>query len=129
MRGVLNGKPVPNGLIVEFPTVAALGNDDRQTDDEENNPYKAFTDTNRLALIHSVGEVVSEDTPTLLLLNVDPPIPGTNPPLHATIHMELDFQEFVRLCIGDGWYEVSDPLPWSLSLNATLSKGAWLSTP
>ena len=103
----------PSGVLVEFPKVEALGNDDTETKDESNNPW------------HDPCHVTSRDTPQLFMSAVVPPIAGSAVASDAALEMELDFREFVRLQIGERWYEVSDPVEWNLTLKLKLQNNVW----
>ena len=118
-----NSNP-PNGPYFTCPPIEAYGNDDTNTENERDDPYIAENGEDYLA--HNPGFVTAHDKPTNSLADVLPSIPGSSIQNNSYVEMELDFQSFVRLQIGQRWYELPDPYSWVMLLKATLHNSAWI---
>ncbi len=77
----------------------AVGNDDKSTNDETNDPYS------------NPGKLIGHDNVSRYL----PHVPNKKC-LTAKVQLHLQFREFTRLEIGDKWYRISDYYNWRVFL-------------
>ena len=130
---IAKGQPDPNEVIpYGFPAEAethggadAVGNDDTNSMDENNNPYEAFADTENLS--HEKGYVTS----------IDRPKTGAEPDMGkaegVTFDRDTDFIEFVRLQLWDGvrtsgdfWFRISDETKWHQAFRVRFENNTWV---
>jgi hypothetical protein len=104
-----DGDGRPGGAeAISFEDWLAVGNDDNNLFDEENDPYAEGM----------LGQLKSWDSPRVGMLHAD----GKD---GDTVEWRLHFQEFVRLEINGKWYVVSDHFPWRVHYLLKRVGGRW----
>lgn len=104
-----NSFPSASVEVVTYPNDSLVGNDDRGTGDEVNNPYtNADSLPNNNNFTPAVGELASTDRVTSPFLRS---ASGQN---DEEAEIKLQFGEFVRLEINGKWYLISDFLSWQV---------------
>jgi len=126
LQAVANPSPFEN--VPKYPTNEAawidiVGNDDSSTGDEDNNPYRKYTDTvpskgalptsSRLYLSHVIAQITSLDRPSRSLQLLWPLASNL-----AQRRWRLHFREFARVQLDGHWYRCSDWGYWRFHVSA-----------
>lgn len=94
----------------DFPSVEVVGNDDKHTGDENNDPYA------------NGGVITSTDSPTRTPFHNEGSIGDT-------FEIRLQFGEFARVELDGNWYKISDFHNWKIHFlfrkDFTLGGGEW----
>jgi len=100
------GQPVANTVPENYPANDALGNDDSNVLDENDDPYC------------NGGVVTATDDPQVPLANST----GAN---GDTFEVRMHFREFLRVNLGTTWYRASDFSLWRFHSRFRRAGGAW----
>jgi hypothetical protein len=118
-----DGQPSATAVIPwDFPkdsetggNADAAGNDDSNSEDENDDPYSAYTDpSNGASLSHSKGQVTSMDAPGFKALAHWATDDG------MSYRVDINFKEFVRLELKT-WFRISDETEWYYALRVKSS--------
>jgi hypothetical protein len=106
---MFDGQPAATDVPEDYPTAGSvIGNDDRRTDDEDNNPYST-----------NIGKLTGSDTVQFVMRNST----GAD---NDTFEVRFHFGEFARLELGTTWYYINDDFnDWRTHFKIKRVSGAW----